>query len=423
MHRDVKPANILLTGAPGSGTAYLTDFGLTKGLQGGATQLTGTGQWIGTLDYVAPEQMTSGRIDARTDVYALGCVLYEMLAGSVPFTGTDMQKMWNHVNEPVPPLEGHLEARRLDAVVARATAKQPEDRYPSAGDLARAATAALKGAEVTAPEHSVATGVAASGLIEGEPASRTRTMKSPPPRPRAQETTRMAQPSPVSPRTRRHAGPGVRTAAVIGGCLVLAAGLLAAALVLAGDSKNEGTRTVVSQRVETVDETQPAETSPSEPSEVEVEAEASSAPETTFFSQALYNVEIPAGWIQETDDEPVSNYTESVWRNPAEPNTAIVIDAQPSGGSGSPMVDAETVRAQTSQSSGYREHSLEAIALDGLPAARWVFDVAGDRRVDYFIEPCFVGIAVLGSSSPGTFGSNAQAFHQAASSVEVPCAE
>jgi serine/threonine-protein kinase len=118
VHRDVKPANILLTGRPGAGVAYLSDFGLTKGLQGGGTQLTGTGQWIGTLDYVAPEQMTTGRIDARTDVYALGCVLYEMVTGSVPFAGTDMQKMWNHVNEPVPPMEA-MAPHPLDPVIAR----------------------------------------------------------------------------------------------------------------------------------------------------------------------------------------------------------------------------------------------------------------------------------------------------------------
>ncbi|MDX6609995.1 MAG: hypothetical protein QOF85_1920 [Solirubrobacterales bacterium] len=421
VHRDVKPANILLTGVPGDGSAYLTDFGLTKGLQGGTAQLTGTGQWIGTLDYVAPEQMTSGRIDARTDVYALGCVLYEMLAGAVPFTGAEMQKMWNHVNEPVPPLEGNPTTHRLDAVIARATAKDPEERYPSAGDLARAAAAALDDAAVAAPEHSVATGNAASGLIENEAASRTRTMKfsPPPPPPRGQATTRMAQPPPPPPRPGRRTSSGVRTAAVIGGCLVLAAGLVAAALVLAGDSKNESTRTVVNRRVETVGETQPADAAPVEADE----AEASATPGSTAFIQTLYSVEIPTGWAQESDDKPVSNYMESTWRDPAEPNTAILVDAQASGGSGSPMVDAETVRAQTSQSSGYREHSLEAITLNGLPAARWVFDVAGDRRVDYFIEPCFVGIAVLGSSSPTVFGSLAQTFHQAASSIEVPCAE
>ncbi|MGH3430269.1 MAG: serine/threonine-protein kinase, partial [Mycobacteriales bacterium] len=144
VHRDVKPANILLAERSGRRTAFLTDFGLTKGLHTGGTQLTGTGQWIGTLDYVAPEQMTSGRVDARTDVYALGCVLHEMLAGSVPFPGTDMQKMWAQVNEPLPALGGDL-SHPLEEAIGRATAKDPDDRFQSAGDLARAAAAAVDG--------------------------------------------------------------------------------------------------------------------------------------------------------------------------------------------------------------------------------------------------------------------------------------
>ena len=177
VHRDVKPANILLADRAGKRTAFLTDFGLTKGLHGGGTQLTGTGQWIGTLDYVAPEQMTSGRVDARTDVYALGCVLHEMLSGSVPFRGTDMQKMWAHVNEPLPAL-ADVAAQQLEEVLGRASAKDPDDRYQSAGDLARAAAAAVEGTANLEPEKSVATGVAATGLVEGETApSPTRTMK------------------------------------------------------------------------------------------------------------------------------------------------------------------------------------------------------------------------------------------------------
>jgi hypothetical protein len=229
----------------------------------------------------------------------------------------------------------------------------------------------------------------------------------------------MPEPPRPSPPRRRSSGAAVRTAAVLGGCLVLAAGLVAAALVFAG-GKSEQSRTIVNRSVETVGETRP-ETSP--PNAAEPEAESSAGPGTTAFSRALYNVWIPTGWRQEENDEQVSNYMESTWRDPSDPNTAILIDAQSHGGSGSPVADAESVRAQTSQSSGYREHTLEATELNGRPAARWVFDVSGDRRVDYFLEDCGVGIAVLGSTSPVAFGSLAATFDEVASSVEVPCGE
>jgi protein kinase-like protein len=418
VHRDVKPANILLAGPAGRGGAYLTDFGLTKGLQGGSTQLTGTGQWIGTLDYVAPEQMTTGRIDARTDVYALGCVLYEMLSGSTPFTGSEVQKMWGHVNEAAPPLRPEEAPHPLDAVIARATAKDPADRFPSAGDLARAAAAALDRTQVTGPEHSVATGVAATGMDE-EDAARTRTMKAAPPPPAAPQPTPLA-PSPP-PRHRPGSGSVTRTAAVIGGCLVLAAGLVAAAVVLAGGGKGERARTVVNRKVETVGEANPGETSGDVASDAEAAAGAT-ASGSTGYAQTFYSVGIPSGWTQEENDEPINDYLESTWHDPAESAT-ILIDAQTPGGTGSPVADAESVRAQTESSSGYREHTLEPTVLNGVPAARWVFDVSGDRRVDYFVEICGVGIAMLGSTSPSAFGSLAPTFHQVASSIEVLCGE
>ena len=246
VHRDVKPGNILLEGGTGNRKSYLTDFGLTKGNSESAAQLTGTGQWVGTIDYVAPEQIQAGRIDARTDVYALGCVLYETLTGTVPFSGNDMQKMWGHVNKPFPSFDDTEASAGLGAVVERATAKDPADRFPSAGDLARAAAAALEGTEVEAPERSVATGPAAKGLAEETAPTR----KLPKPglaptvsgRP-ALPPRRDPRPTPASPPPPRQPGPepshgssSTRTAAIIGGAVVIAAGLLAAAVVIAGQS-------------------------------------------------------------------------------------------------------------------------------------------------------------------------------------------
>jgi serine/threonine protein kinase len=162
VHRDVKPANVLV-GDPGPGdempTAFLTDFGLAK-IAASTSGLTATGEVIGTIDYMAPEQIEGRRVDARTDVYALGCVLFHAVTGQVPFPERESSsKMWAHMNEPPPPAgrSGHT----LDPVIRRAMAKDPGDRFPSAGDLGRAAVGATRGEAVTEPEHAVGTGEAA----------------------------------------------------------------------------------------------------------------------------------------------------------------------------------------------------------------------------------------------------------------------
>jgi serine/threonine protein kinase len=162
VHRDVKPANVLV-GRPGPGdegaTAYLTDFGLAK-IAASTSGLTATGEVIGTIDYMAPEQIEGRRVDARTDVYALGCVLFHAVTARVPFPERESSsKMWAHLNEP-PPSAGRG-GRALDPVIRRAMAKDPGDRFPSAGDLGRAAVAAARGEAVTEREHAVGTGEAA----------------------------------------------------------------------------------------------------------------------------------------------------------------------------------------------------------------------------------------------------------------------
>jgi DNA-binding CsgD family transcriptional regulator len=144
VHRDVKPANILLSEHGGSEHAYLTDFGVTK-RSASAEDLTRSGEWVGTLDYVAPEQVRGGEVDGRADVYSLGCVLYECLTGQVPFPREDqLAKLWAHMSAP-PPVASELAPElpsALSAVVQRAMAKEPDDRFPSAGELGRAAVAA-----------------------------------------------------------------------------------------------------------------------------------------------------------------------------------------------------------------------------------------------------------------------------------------
>ena len=153
VHRDVKPANVLI-GAEEH--VYLTDFGLTKHASQDA--LTKTGLFVGSVDYAAPEQIRGEAMDARTDVYSLGCVLYQTLTKRIPYDKpADVAKMYAHVSEP-PPLvsEARLDgATAFDAVVAKAMAKEPDDRYQSAGELATAAQDALKGraARSTTAQH------------------------------------------------------------------------------------------------------------------------------------------------------------------------------------------------------------------------------------------------------------------------------
>jgi hypothetical protein len=141
VHRDVKPANMLL-GAVASGSApdhvYLSDFGLSK-MSVAAVSLTGTGQFLGTLDYMSPEQVEGRPIDGRTDLYALACAAFEMLAGRPPFQrDQDLAVLWAQVSAPPPSL---LEFRRelpadVDRVIARALSKAPGDRHATCLDFA-----------------------------------------------------------------------------------------------------------------------------------------------------------------------------------------------------------------------------------------------------------------------------------------------
>jgi serine/threonine protein kinase len=144
VHRDVKPGNILVEES--TDHAYLTDFGVAK--QTTARGLTSTGHFLGTVEYAAPEQIEGGPVDARTDVYALGCVLYECLTGAPPFAqGTEHAVLHAHLVDPPPSVSRARPElpQAFDGVVATAMAKAAEDRFPSCGELAHAARNAATG--------------------------------------------------------------------------------------------------------------------------------------------------------------------------------------------------------------------------------------------------------------------------------------
>ena len=155
IHRDVKPSNILLERQGDDERAFLSDFGLAK-VSNSNTGLTRTGELLGTVDYVAPEQIRGETLDPRSDVYSLGCVLYEALTGTVPFPQADeLSRLWAHMHEAPPSILTVAPdlSDELDKTVRRALAKAPSERFASAGELASAATAAASAA--TAPARRV----------------------------------------------------------------------------------------------------------------------------------------------------------------------------------------------------------------------------------------------------------------------------
>jgi streptogramin lyase len=187
VHRDVKPANVMLTTAHGQEHVYLTDFGLTK-RAGSGTALTRTGAFVGTPDYMPPEQIKGERSDARTDVYALGCLLFHALTGRTPYDrDTEVAKMYAQLHDEPPSAAEAVPGTpmALDGVIARALAKDADERYLSAGDLGRAARAALVGKDPSQPERSLATGLAAPPTELSPAASPDLTAATPAPGPTA----------------------------------------------------------------------------------------------------------------------------------------------------------------------------------------------------------------------------------------------
>jgi serine/threonine protein kinase/streptogramin lyase len=234
VHRDVKPGNIMIVNRGGREHAYLTDFGLSKRLGSSSDMsLTQKGSWVGTVDYVAPEQIAGHHVDARTDVYSLGCVLFHTLAGRVPFyRDSDISKIYAHMHDPPPPVRTVAPwlPPDFDTVLQRAMAKEPADRYPSAGDLGRAASAAARGQDVTQTEHSVARGAAAP-TAWGSPVAAGQVQT-----PTYIDPQQPAQPPTTPP------GPGSRKTHVflplLGGIAILAAAAVAAVLLLGGGGKS-----------------------------------------------------------------------------------------------------------------------------------------------------------------------------------------
>jgi serine/threonine protein kinase len=198
VHRDVKPSNVIITDR---GFAYLVDFGIARTISP-HTDLTSTGDVVGTLHYMAPERFGPGPIDHRVDVYSLACVLFQCLTGTQPFRAENpLAVMYAHVNnEPPRPGAFRPDLARFDHVVTRGMAKDPGQRFASTGDLARAAKEALSKPpstrQLTAP---------AAPLLRPPP--------SPPPSP--PPTRHAPPPHPLPAPKRRGAGRWLAVAATV----------------------------------------------------------------------------------------------------------------------------------------------------------------------------------------------------------------
>ena len=166
IHRDVKPANIMISNA---GAVKVMDFGIARALAD-ASNVTQTAAVIGTAQYLSPEQARGEKVDARSDVYSLGCVLYEMLTGEPPFVGdSPVAVAYQHVREdPMPPSQRHEGiSPELDAVVLKALAKNPDNRYQTAAEMRTDLVKVHSGEQPDAPK--VFTDAERSSLMSAQP--------------------------------------------------------------------------------------------------------------------------------------------------------------------------------------------------------------------------------------------------------------
>jgi outer membrane protein assembly factor BamB len=236
VHRDIKPANVLIERRGEREHVFLTDFGLTKRAEG-ATEMTASGAFIGTLEYMAPEQIRGGDLDGRTDVYALGGVAFAALTGRAPFAHVteDVAKLYAHLND-MPPRASELVPGlppAIDPVLERAMAKDRDDRYATAGEFARAlAAAAARGVAAAEPTREVPAPAGAGPLEptrEAEPPTEETPAKDP-------ATAPLRAPGPAEADARRR-----RALAIVAALAVIAAVAGAVALTDGGGDQERQT--------------------------------------------------------------------------------------------------------------------------------------------------------------------------------------
>jgi serine/threonine protein kinase len=235
VHRDVKPPNVLVRSIAGSDHAYLTDFGIARNVKVGASRLTKTTQTVGTVGYMAPEQIKGEPTDGRADLYSLGVILYQCLSGRRPFEhDTEVALMFAHVNEERPrPSSVRPELAPFDDLVVRALALDPADRFQTGAELAE--ELARTGTQPAAVADETRTGVTQLLPEDAEP---------PPPPPPPPPPRRPArEPEPATPPPTPERPNTSRRILIALGIIALVAGIGVGAFAAAGGFS--GTTTVV----------------------------------------------------------------------------------------------------------------------------------------------------------------------------------
>jgi serine/threonine protein kinase len=390
VHRDVKPSNVIIDER--NGHAYLADFGIAKS-RDASQALTGSAA-IGSLDYIAPEQFALGEVDGRVDVYAEGCVLFELLSGRTPFEEESMPSLMKaKVDSKARTLSevGVPVSSGLEAVIATALERDPEQRFASPADLAEAANQSLKG---SAPTRRMP-------ISRDDPTERfgkTKVMGD-------RDADRAESPVPAK---------GWLKPAVIGAALVL---LLAGLGLGVSNLDSDGGETpTAATRVE-------GETPAGADSEtVRTTSSELSENEWSQVSTTLVDAKVPQGWEELRVDERNATRLTSEWVDPSNPKVTVLIDALYPPPTTTALANALDVRETKSQLDGYSEISFNEEDLGSLQATRWEFTVPAEgRKVDYFLQDCNVGVAVLGTAPPAVFDDYAADFREVAASVQPIC--
>jgi serine/threonine-protein kinase len=258
VHRDVKPGNVMLDLSEGGEHCYLTDFGLTKNVKS-SSGYTETGQFVGTLNYMAPEQIEGRHVDSRADLYSFGCMLFECLAGVPPFRrDSDIAMMYAHLHEPPPSVRTARPElpESVDNVLVRAMAKAPADRHASCAAAVAELRVALGGGQLPAFQPSAAStgrrftrppvvngaGVAAAAPPPSGLPTRGAPPASPPPAslpPYVPPPTAALPPPSAPPQSGKRRQRGYfRPVLIVAIAVLLCAGAVTAAFVLSDNSGN-----------------------------------------------------------------------------------------------------------------------------------------------------------------------------------------